>query len=121
MLTMIKALLGLSANSTSVRNAAELIGKGVPLVDVRELGEWQSGHVPQAIHIPLGDLRRIGAEGLRQRVGELSPERPCLFICQSGVRSAMACQNVASELGDLAINVTGGMAAWRSAGLAVKP
>lgn len=121
MLTMIKALLGLSANSTSVRDAAELVSKGVPLVDVRELGEWQSGHVPKAIHIPLGDLRRIGVEGLLKRVGKLGPDRPCLFICQSGMRSAMACQNVSAGLGKLAINVTGGMIAWRRAGLDLKP
>lgn len=78
------------------------------IVDVRGRTEWDAGHVRGAIHIPLGDLR--------QRLAELPPT-PVFVHCQSGVRSAVA-TSLLHRLGRTdAINVRGGFAAWRAAGL----
>lgn len=78
------------------------------IVDVRGRTEWDAGHVRGAIHIPLGDLR--------QRLAEL-PATPVFVHCQSGVRSAVA-TSLLHRLGRTdAINVRGGFAAWRAAGL----
>ena len=73
------------------------------LVDVREDAERARGFAPGSRHLPLGELK--------QRLGELPPDRPVAFICQSGRRSAMAA-TVARRAGLDAHNVAGGMTAW---------
>lgn len=49
------------------------------LLDVRGAAEYDSGHVPGAVHIPLGDLPA--------RAGELRRDRPIAVFCGSGTRS----------------------------------
>lgn len=78
------------------------------LLDVREPGEWEAGHVPGAVHIPLGDL---GA-----RYTELAQDRPLYVICRSGARSDRAAQALAGAGWD-ASNVSDGMIGWHAAGL----
>lgn len=87
---------------------------GAPVVDVRTLAEFDSGHVPDALHIPLNELER--------RVAELQPyqDAPLYVICQSGGRSAMA-SNWLNQRGFTAVNVVGGTAAWKAAGHATQP
>src|SRR5215467_10265172 len=58
--------------------AAE-VPPGAYLLDVREYEEWDAGHAPGAVHIPLGEL---GA-----RYTELARDRPLYVICRSGIRS----------------------------------
>ncbi len=84
----------------------EALGTGVRLIDVRERAEWEAGHVPYAVHVPLGTL----AEQL-----DLFDGAPTYVICRSGGRSAHACQFAAANGYD-AVNVTGGMLAWLGAG-----
>jgi hydroxyacylglutathione hydrolase len=80
------------------------------LVDVRGRTEWEAGHVGGALHVPLGDLR--------QRLDAL-PSTPLLVHCQSGARSTIA-TSLLHRLGRRdAVNVLGGFAAWRAAGLTV--
>lgn len=77
------------------------------LLDVRENDEWQAGHAPTAVHIPLGELQA--------RVEEVPKDAPVYVVCRVGGRSA----NAAAWLGHVgwdAINVGGGMQAWEFAG-----
>ncbi|MDQ2682887.1 MAG: rhodanese-like domain-containing protein [Chloroflexota bacterium] len=78
------------------------------LVDVREPREWAEGHMPGAVHIPLGDLIR--------RASELDKSRPVIAICRSGHRS-LAATDALLDLGfsDVA-SMNGGMIAWAKAG-----
>jgi hydroxyacylglutathione hydrolase len=90
--------------------AALADGAGLPaahtVVDVRGRSEWEAGHLPGAVHIPLGELS--------DRQGEL-PGSPLLVHCQSGARSAVAA-SLLHRLGRRdAVNVTGGYVAWRDA------
>lgn len=88
--------------------AQRLMEEGATLLDVREVDEWWAGHAPGAMHAPLSALDPAGV-----------PEgRPLLTICRSGRRSAQA-QRQLSAVGRQAINVAGGMVAWRDAGLPV--
>ena len=88
-------------------------GKAI-LIDVREPHEFASGHVSQAKSVPLGrieaDIRNVGVkEG--QRV---------VVMCLSGGRSARACPVVASKFpGHEVFNLSGGITAWKGAGLPV--
>ena len=87
-------------------------GGGIHLVDVREAGEWAQMRVPGSIHAPLA--------GLAQAIRDLPTDKPVVFYCLSGQRSARAV-DLARQLG-LAhdTHVAGGISAWRAAGLPVE-
>ncbi|HZK06434.1 MAG TPA: rhodanese-like domain-containing protein [Actinomycetaceae bacterium] len=80
----------------------EPVPEGTVVVDVREQDEWDAGHVPDAVHIPMSELA--------QRVREL-PEAPLLVICRSGGRSARAVSWL-RQFGYDATNLGGGTLAW---------
>ena len=93
----------------SVQEAREMIAAGnVQVIDSREPFEHAEGHVPGSINIPhMATL---------PRAGELATDRPLLFICKSGQRSAVAAEFAATMgLTDL-YNVEGGHDEWREAG-----
>ena len=92
-----------------VHEAKRLIDDGgVQVVDSREADEHAEGHVPGALNIPhMSTL---------PRADELAKDRPILFICKVGQRSAVAAEFAASVgLSDL-YNVEGGHDAWSEAG-----
>jgi rhodanese-related sulfurtransferase len=99
----------MSQNEISVNELSAL--RGVVVVDVREPDEYAGGHVPTAVNIPLGDVR--------ERSPELRGADTVYVICQSGRRSAFACDALES-LGITSVNVTGGTSAWIAAGLPVQ-
>lgn len=91
--------------------AADEANDTVVLVDVRERGEFEGGHAPQARHVPLGELDAS--------LGELQADgRVVAFVCRSGMRSATAAKK-ARLAGIDASSVTGGMQAWGDAGLPI--
>jgi rhodanese-related sulfurtransferase len=97
----------------SVEEAKEMIDKGdVQVVDTREPYEHAEGHVADALNIPhMATL---------PRVAELATDRPILFICKSGQRSAVAAEFAATMgLTDL-YNVEGGHDDWREAGYPIE-
>jgi rhodanese-related sulfurtransferase len=57
-------------------------GSQAVLLDVRSAAEFGSGHLPGALNIPHTELR--------QRLGEIPPDRPLLVYCASGFRSYLA-------------------------------
>lgn len=78
------------------------------LLDVREQDEWDAGHAPGAVHIPLGDLP--------SRLAELPDDvTPLPVVCRSGGRSSRAVQWLEQQGYDV-VNVDGGMKAWDEAG-----
>jgi rhodanese-related sulfurtransferase len=89
--------------------AAELLERGeVVLLDVREPQEWQAGHAPRAVHLPLGRLTPAA----------VAQDRPVIAICRSGNRSGKAADALAAA-GVRVHNLAGGMKAWAQAGLPV--
>lgn len=80
-------------------------GEPLNLIDVREVDEWQAGHIKEARNIPLSEIV--------QRVDEFPQEEmEIVLICRSGGRSGKACDYLGA-LGHTVINVTGGMLAWQ--------
>ena len=77
------------------------------LLDVREPDEWQAGHVPGALHIPLADLP--------VRLDEVPAVDGLVVICRSGARSARAVAWL-NQNGHDAVNFDGGMMAWAASG-----
>ncbi len=90
-----------------ITQAAEARTRQVPLVDVREPDEYEEGHVPGAINIPV--------DRLPDRVDELDRSAPVHVICASGRRSA-AMADFLTEAGFDATSVAGGTTAWIRAG-----
>ena len=84
----------------------ELLQRGEKplLVDVREDVEWAAGHLPGALHIPLGELP--------QRLAEIAPESDPVFMCRSGGRSMAACQMALRANIRSPANLEGGLLAW---------
>jgi len=92
--------------------ACDLLAAGAVLVDVREADEYAYTHVPGAHHIPLSRF----PDGL----DELPRDREVLFICHSGVRSALAAA-IARRCGlARATNIRGGMLAWEDEDLPIE-
>jgi rhodanese-related sulfurtransferase len=98
-----------SVQATDLDPAAP-VPAGSVLLDVREQDEWDAGHAPQALHIPLAELP--------DRVGELPEDVRAIVVCHSGGRSARATAWL-TQGGYDAVNLDGGMIAWARAGLPV--
>ncbi|CAL9590263.1 MULTISPECIES: rhodanese-like domain-containing protein [Streptomyces] len=86
---------------------AEAYAAGALVIDVRDSGEYRTGHVPGARPAPLGLLPL--------KLAELPKDRPVYVICQSGGRSAQATA-LLRNVGYDAHSVSGGTAAWIDAG-----
>ena len=81
-------------------------------MDVREPYEHEAGRIEGDVHI---ELDRLPAEA-----SSLDRERPIVFYCRSGSRSAMAAQAFGAS-GYTAHNLTGGLEAWVKDGLPIEP
>lgn len=89
-----------------VAAASRIESEDVLVLDVREPHEWDAGRIPNAFHIPLGDLEA--------RIGELPTDRAIIVACKSGGRSAHATAQLNARGFD-ATNLTGGTTAWHAA------
>lgn len=83
----------------------------VALVDVRTDPEVGRGVIPGARHISL--------QTLAARYPEIERDRPIVFYCQSGARSAQASAFLAGQGWNEVYNLTGGIVAWAGRGLPV--
>lgn len=93
--------------SVSGADAREWVRSGAQMIDVRETGEWNAGHAPQALHIPRGQLD--------SRISRVSTSKNIVVVCRSGSR-ARAVTSQLRKQGYEAYNLAGGMRAWQSAG-----
>jgi|SRR5690625_1626034 len=75
----------------------------VEVIDVRETMEVQMGMIPNAIHIPLGEIQ--------SRMSELEKKKEYVIVCRSGNRSGVATQFL-QAYGYDAANMVGGMLDW---------
>lgn len=82
------------------------------LIDVREAHEHAAGRIAGGRLIELGRLSGEAAS--------IDRDRPVIFYCRSGARSAMAAQAF-SEAGYDAHNMAGGLLEWAAAGLPLEP
>ena len=101
------------AGDYTPRDVAELVRAGdVQLVDVREPEEYAAGRIAGGRLIPLNELAA--------QAGSLDRQRPIVFYCRSGARSAMATEAFATAGYD-AHNMAGGLLEWDAAGLPIEP
>jgi rhodanese-related sulfurtransferase len=104
-----------SENSIEIgpERAAELLRDGdLQLVDVREAHEVREGRLAGSRHIALGELAA--------QAPTLDQDRPVLFYCRVGGRSAMAA-TAFRQAGFEAYSLTGGLVAWHRQGRPLDP
>lgn len=89
------------------------IGKDhLQLLDVRREGEWQAGHLENAVLFPLDNFK-VSAP-------DIDPAATITVHCQGGYRSVIACSLLMRAGAANVVNVTGGFDAWRKAGLPIE-
>ena len=106
---------GAAATGLGPAAAVQLINreKGV-VIDVCDPAEFAAGHVGGAKNIPLSDLEnKLGAAVKNKAL-------PLILVCQTGGRSGDACKTLEKMGYTRAHNLSGGIAAWRVAGLPLK-
>jgi sulfur-carrier protein adenylyltransferase/sulfurtransferase len=92
------------------RNGAE---PDLVIVDVREQGEWDQGHIPGAIHVPRSYLESRFENFVPQR------DKKIVLYCATGQRSALAANTLEEQMGyeDVA-SMNGGFVLWKDRGYA---
>lgn len=97
----------MAIDEISIASFAHRIDQNLDLIDVREIGEYESGHISGAVNIPLNQLAG--------RIGEL-PKTTVYFICGSGGRSMQACE-ICVDVGVTdVVNIAGGTKGWIATG-----
>jgi rhodanese-related sulfurtransferase len=96
-------------NSITTKELASLAG--VTIIDVREEDEFAGGHAPGAKNFPLS--------AFAEKFEAIPKEQTVYVICQSGGRSARACDYLEGQ-GYEAVNVEGGTGDWIASGLPVE-
>ena len=106
------AVADAQSGTVSVQEAAAMSAQQhAIIVDVRENAEWQKQHIPNALHIPLGELDK--------RLPELAKYKDSAVItqCRSGKRSLQAANILKSAGFSQVYSMEGGLNAWQEAGL----
>lgn len=85
------------------------LADGAQLVDVREVWEYDAGHLPGAVNIPMGEV--LG------RLAEL--RAPLVLVCASGARSGRVAEYLDNNGFGKVANLLGGTIAWAEGGRAV--
>jgi rhodanese-related sulfurtransferase len=101
--------------TSAVQSAVNLINReSAVIVDVCEPTEFQQGHLPRAMNIPLGNLAA--------RVSELEKYRqqPILVTCRSGNRSIRGALTLRKNGFPQVYSLNGGLMAWEKEHLPVE-
>ncbi len=102
------AKLGARLRGTRQTTVGEVSGRhDATILDVRGRGEFEEGHIPGALNIPLGELE--------SRIDEV-PAGNVAIHCQGGGRSAIAASILQSRGRDDIANMAGGFSEWEKSG-----
>jgi rhodanese-related sulfurtransferase len=97
----------MAVSEVTVDELESALQSGAPLIDVREIDEYQAGHVPGAVLVPLATVPSA--------LDRFPIDQTAYVICRSGARSHRACEFLVAQGLD-AVNVVGGTLAWISSG-----
>jgi rhodanese-related sulfurtransferase len=97
----------------SPEQTAKALADGSALViDVREQYEWDAGRIEGTIHI---ELERLASNAVK-----IDRDKPVIFHCRLGARSAMAAQAFRAA-GYEAYSLDGGIQRWHDEGRPLSP
>jgi rhodanese-related sulfurtransferase len=84
----------------------------VMILDVREQDEWDAGHIPGAVFMPMGEVPN--------RLSEIPADKTVIVQCRSGNRSSQVADFLVKQGFTNVHNMSGGINAWQGAGLPVE-
>jgi len=93
-------------HAVSLINSEEAV-----VIDARNKGEFDKGHLSGAILIPLPDIKEHPEKLDKYK------DKSLVIYCQSGARSSEACQHLSKQGFDNVFNLDGGILAWQDANL----
>ena len=82
------------------------------VVDVREPGEFEAGHIAEAQLAPLAKVE--------ESMAGIAKDREVVLVCRSGRRSGIAAKRLAERGFTRLWNMEGGMIAWEKLGYPVE-
>ena len=98
------------AGTTTPRDVADRLGD-IAVLDVRETGEFEDGHIPGSRHVFVGHLEeQISRLGFHQ-------DEPVVVTCSVGHRGSLAASILKRNGYRDVYNLLGGMTAWKKLGL----
>ena len=103
---------GVGSGQVSPADAVRLISReDAVVIDLRPDGEFRTGHIVNAIHVPFDQIE--------SRLGRLGKYRkqPVIAACRTGQQSATAARRLRSEGFEQVHRLQGGMVAWQGADL----
>jgi rhodanese-related sulfurtransferase len=110
-----KYLMAIPSGYYTIANVEELkslmADRQALLVDVREPSEYQSGHIPNAINIPLRTISR--------NLSQIPSDRPVILYCSTGYRSSMGVMTLHLLNYDNVKGFPPSLAGWKQAGGAI--
>ena len=101
-----------SIEVTPEQTQTALADDSAQVIDVRETYEWEAGRIDGALHIEL--------ERLASNAAKIDTDRPVIFHCRLGARSAMAAQAFRG-VGIDAYSMAGGLQRWADEGRPLTP
>jgi len=100
----------------SVRDVHECLNTGTVLIDIRELAEYQRGHIPGAMYISRGLLEFEILPALLKRGIDTAPDDcDIILYCGTGGRSALAAKSLDAMGFKNVKSMDGGIVAWAEA------
>ncbi|WP_428606437.1 rhodanese-like domain-containing protein [Sedimenticola sp.] len=113
---IIQNLLASSGGKSSITplQATQMINREeAVVVDVRPIGDYNNGHIVNAINIP--------NTALKNQVNQVAKhkDKPIIVVCRSGAQSAAACKVLRGAGIEKVYNLQGGMLAWQSDSLPI--
>lgn len=97
--------------SVGPMDAVRLLNQGALLLDVRSKAEFDSGHVLDAKHVPQEELAKSSETLKKYR------DKVVVACCESGMRSGAAARVLRAQGFAKAVNLQGGLQAWRAENL----
>lgn len=100
-------------NSVGTAEATRLFNDDAYLLDVRTAGEFKEGFIGEAVNISSTELAS------KIDTIKVAKDKPILVYCLTGARSARSAGMLVKQGFTNVSNLSGGINAWRSAGLPV--
>lgn len=98
----------MSITEITINELKVALSSGSQLIDVREADEFESGHIPAAVLVPLGTVPK--------NIDLFRSDANVYLVCHSGGRSMRACEFLHEQGITNVVNVIGGTAGWIALG-----
>lgn len=105
-------LLAASVDARLVDAASAGARRDLQAIDLRDPAEYEAGHVPGALNVPV-----LGLDGYLART---AGDRPLLLVCAHGKNATLSVPTARLHVRGEVLVLSGGFEAWRGAGLPVE-